>query len=79
MKEIKFAKEIVSDAEKFFTPTDMKFPSMIIDKAEYKEYDMNLLKTELNKLGYNFCEMTQAPEPYSLSPIADTKFFAYKY
>lgn len=77
MKEQKLAKQLVKDALTFFDPQNMPKPLILIDKLEYKNYNFDTLKQELNNLGFNMIDGTNVKEPYNSAPesFRKQKFF----
>lgn len=79
MNEQKIAKDLAESAinAMSYTP-NTKFPCLSFDKSEYSKYDIEILTQELNNLGFTLVDMTLAPEPFNLIPIAHRKWFIYK-
>ena len=80
MKEKELAKNLVNDAITYFEDYQKGalFPSIVIDKEEYKKYNINELSNELNLLDFQIVDMKNAPTPYNEVPIAFKKWFIYK-
>lgn len=77
MKENQLALNLIRDAEFFFKDNVTESPQIIIDKIEYKKYNLDLLKTELNKNKFNICDLENAPYPICKMPLRN-KLFIYK-
>lgn len=80
MKELTLAKQLIKEAEGFYKiDKSAGRPSMIIDKENYKEYNFETLKLELEKLNYTLSELANAPEPLNLhANFLKGKLIAYK-
>lgn len=79
MDEQKFAKNFIEELENIFeyNAKTSPFPTSYLDKDYYKKHNFDLLKIEFNKLGYELCEIKNAPKPYD-KPLLRNKLFLYK-
>ena len=62
MKEIKLAQTLVKDALCFYEQGKTTKPSILLDKETHKNYNFDILKEELNKMGFDIMDYKDAPE-----------------
>ena len=80
MNEIKLSKTLINDANNLFKNGETPFPYIVIDKSDYKNYDISTLKQELNKNGFDIIDGTIAKEPLNSFPsdFKKLKWFVYQ-
>ena len=80
MTEKELAVIIIKNAFYYYNEQNTKFPSLVIDKQDYNDFNIELLKKELNKQDFDIIDGIDAPEPFSLmdKEFKEKKWFIYQ-
>ena len=65
MRNKKLADAIVENALKYHSEDCAYPPSLVIDKEDYSDFDIDIVKDELEKMGFTLIDGLLAPEPFS--------------
>lgn len=65
MTEKELADIIIKNAFYYYNAQNTSFPSLVIDKNDYNDFDIKKVKTELNKQNFDIIDGTLAPYPFS--------------
>lgn len=80
MTEKELADVLIKNAVKYHDPKTSAFPSIVIDKQDYSDFDLNKLKKELQKENYDIIDGILAPNPFAqMEPeFKAKKWFIYR-
>ena len=65
MTEKELADIIVKNAFYYYNAQNTSFPSLVIDKNDYSDFNIDKLKKELNTQDFDIIDGTLAPEPFA--------------
>lgn len=65
MTEKELAAILIKNAEHYHDPKNSAFPSIVIDKKDYSDFNIEKLKKELEKQNYDLIDGTLAPAPFN--------------
>jgi hypothetical protein len=80
MNEQKLADAIVDTALKYHSEDSVYPPSLVIDKEDYSDFDMAIVRSMLEKEGFLLVDGREAPEPFSQmdEDFKSRKWYAYR-
>ena len=65
MTEKELADIIIKNAFYYYNAQNTSFPSLVIDKNDYSDFNIDELKKELNTQDFDIIDGTLAPEPFA--------------
>ncbi|MBQ3214336.1 MAG: hypothetical protein IJB10_04980 [Clostridia bacterium] len=65
MTEKELSDILIKNAFYYFNAQNTTFPSIVIDKNDYSDFNIEVLKKELNKNNFDIIDGSLAPEPFA--------------
>ena len=65
MTEKELCDILIKNAFYYYNAQNTTFPSIVIDKNDYSDFDIKKLKAELNNQKFDIIDGTLAPEPFA--------------
>ena len=80
MTEKELSDILIKNAFYYFNAQNTTFPSIVIDKNDYSDFNIPKLKEELNKENFDIINGTLAPEPFAQmeEDFKAKKWFVYQ-
>ncbi|MBQ9793206.1 MAG: hypothetical protein IJW32_05690 [Clostridia bacterium] len=80
MTEKELCDILIKNAFYYFNAQNTTFPSIVIDKNDYSDFNISELKKELNKENFDIIDGTLAPEPFAQmeEDFKAKKWFVYQ-
>lgn len=80
MTEKELCDILIKNAFYYFNAQNTTFPSIVIDKNDYSDFNISELKKELKKENFDIIDGTLAPEPFAQmeEDFKAKKWFVYQ-
>lgn len=81
MTEKELSNILIKNAFYYFNAQNTTFPSIVIDKNDYSDFNIPNLKKELNKKNFDIIDGSLAPEPFAQmeEDFKSKKWFIYQF